>query len=241
MPVYEPPRGKTSVWVYIVGGCLALGLLVLLGFGALGFFMARTIHQAVTAPPPPISSYTFPYSDTAASCAVTLPDGEGQLIYMHVLPTSTVPTAGQRALRLVGAKGAVDRPLQYYCASAPRIGIYWYPRTTSSGPQVRLLDTCGETIVDVDRRVSRMVIRRDGSVFVGDMAVDSSSSSEEISGDPPKLVSVEINGKPANDMTALFGKDQGTYLGTIVRRGNALVLVNAGTPQADKPRQGRTE
>ncbi len=42
-------------------------------------------------------------------------------------------------------------------------------------------------------------------------------------------------------MTARFGKDQGTYLGTIVRKGNGLVFAPAKPIPAVKSRQGQID
>lgn len=237
MPVYEPPRGKASIWVYIVGGCLALGLLAAIGFAVLGYFLTRTIHQAMTAPPPPrvpLSAYKFGYSG-AAQCSIVLPDKVGTLTYIHVLPRTSKYDygVGERAIRLQSSKGIAERPLMYYSSSRVRVGVYWYDASKSGGPHIRLLDDCGETTVDLSRRVTRAVLREAGRVYSGDLIdvhnYEGFGTEETYTNGKPTVTSVTFDGKPADDVTARFGKDQGTYLGTIVRKGNTLVF------QAAKP------
>lgn len=231
----QQPKSRDRLW-YVLGGCGCgcLFILVILVIGFIGLRATKSVTSTkhggvlpVSAPNP--STYHFNYPE-AAKCMLTLPDGSGKVVYMQVLRPkwSQGRWSGDRAVRLdtKGYKG-VECRLISYAASKVKVGVYWYPGRNGSGPYLRLLDDGRESIVDLQRAVSRAVLVVNKRKYAGDLRNDSSYSEEAYSR-PFGRAEVYINGKQADDVTDTFGKDQGKYLGSIVENAGKLVFNPAG-------------
>lgn len=241
---YEDNNRKYPKWLPYTGagcgvGCLTVAVIVWFVIIMPMRTAVNSIKAQMNTPTHPIVSgtYKFSYTTGASSCKVNLPDGAGSITYLHVLHdgSGSIYGDGQRAIRYTanGMK-TVECPLQYFQPVNVRVGCYWYPKKNGHGPFLRFYDSCGESVLDIDRGVTRDIIKVENQLFAGDYAADSSSSEYSIdkTKSPPVVTGMIINGVPADDVTKQFGADKGIYIGSIVRKGNLLKFEPAMTEKA---------
>lgn len=235
MPVYEPPsQSKTSPWTYIAYGCGGLILLVFIAGAAFSFFAAKMVRTAMTVRVPKPIPYAAPtssnrtsrfqYQSYASRCQFALPDGS-KCTYMHVIDRDWKCTESwdHRAISIsTGKDDTYTLPLIiYFAASKPvKISVYWYLKDKSNF--IRFEDGEREHLVDLNAKVSMMVVRSNGYAFGGAIA-DPTKIGYSIGGDSNGNYSGEIGGKPASDITTIISKDKGKYLGSIVQQANKLI------------------
>ena len=239
MPSVSNGGGKSASWpVYVAcgcGGCLVAAILLWVGAGiAVSVFFNRMLSGTASTPSSP-PAFHYP---SAAQCRVPLPGGSGHLVYLHVLGDGSGNTYGEgrRTIRLeTGFHSGAECPVCYFPSAGVRVGLYWYPERNGDGPYLRVFDDTGETLIDLKRGVSRDLLRSGGAVYAGDPPAGQKLFGETTvyTQTPPK-VTVEYNGKPAQDVTARFGADNGKYLGSIVRHGNLLRFEAAGQTPAPR-------
>lgn len=236
MPCVDKDRNGRSSLIQTCGLVFVVVILVAV-LGAIGIYiymarlMSSAISTALSGTPPPRSTkpYKFGYSGVAAKCYLPLPEGWGSVTYQHGLGDGRglLPVEGERAVTLTTRTGkSVDCPLGYFAPPKVRVGFYWYPEKHGSGPYLRLYDSCEESIVDVRRGVTQHLIRESGKAYSGDR-IDYYESIISSSKPGSTIVDVKINGKPATDVTSIFGKNKGQYLGSVVRVGNKLIFTPA--------------
>lgn len=229
MPVYEPEK-KGYGWVgYLAagcGGCLVLSLIAVVG---MGLFVRHTVSRAMSQ-----MSQTMPKHNTrfhwskwsqAAKVSLALPDGHGTLTYAGY--PADGPFLFESAIKLVSSTGASQEWPSDSAEGATNMAVdlYWCPVTDGKGPFVRLRDSSSESVLDLKRHELGAVEHAGTSAFMVDYSyTDKGLSGYDFTttGTPPKCYS---NGRPCPDITNAMASPNRRYLGSIVRRGNKLVLV----------------
>ncbi len=118
----------------------------------------------------------------------------------------------------------VELPLPMNVGGRTEINVYFYGETNGTGPFLRLQDRRGETLIDLRRRVSRLIVREEGIPYAGDLESESPSISWTSEGDGQ--VSVSVDDAPAEQLTgALAGP--GEYLGRLDGTKGPIVFVPA--------------
>lgn len=237
---YEDGNPRRPKWPLYTGigcgvGCLVAVLFVLWAIVLPIGRAYKHISTQISTPTRPVASgtYKFPYAAGAATCKVNLPDGNGSITYLHSLydANGSIYGRGERAIRYAAnGKKPVDCSLKDLQPVNLRVECYWYPKKNGKGPYLRLSDISGQSVLDVNRGVTREINQIEKQLFAGDYADDGSSIDYSLDNTkkPPLPMSVVINGAPADDVTKQFGADKGIYIGSIVRRGNLLKFVPAG-------------
>jgi hypothetical protein len=115
--------------------------------------------------------YNFGYESESAHVIIQLPDGYGQLTYMH-RPEGTGPAHPADGSRGIALKSAGHKPqewpLPYYQLRTVRVGLYWHPAKNNMGPFLRFYDATGEFVLDLKRNEIAELVRENGKVFIGD-------------------------------------------------------------------------
>jgi len=106
----------------------------------------------------------------------------------------------------------IELPLPMNVGGRTNINVYFYPRQDGSGPAIRLQDHWGQYMLDLKRKVSRLIIRVDGSTYAGDLHSERASSGWSQADGGPE--SVEIDGRPAQLLQGTLA-GPGQYLGRL--------------------------
>jgi hypothetical protein len=219
---------RKPIWPKIVGGGCCLLLVVALPFstyiylvlGSLWFDIKERRQDRV-----PVESrlegYSFTQRSNASSCSIRLPDGE-PITYMEVYPTGGSGHS-DRAVELNYLGNKVVRPLlQAYREEGTYIDLYWYPRRGYSGPYVRVKDT-DEQIIDLGQGVTRSLTRFETYAYSAVLwKGEETESGYRVA--EHGWTDVTFNHVPADDVTSVFGFDDGRLIGSIGWRGNKLAF-----------------
>lgn len=104
-----------------------------------------------------------------------------------------------------------------------KMNVYFYPQEDGAGPFIRFQDQWGETLLDLPRRVLRMMLRIEGIAYAGDLRGDASAGWSILEGGEP---SVRIGGRPAERLTGRLAAP-GQYLGRLDGTKGPVVFIAA--------------
>lgn len=230
MPVYEPEK-KGCGWAgYLAAGCGGCLLLAVIAVVGMGLYVRHAVSRVLKPTVKRTGSYHYHSWSSSPQVSFALPDGS-TLSYAHYLPgmqAVQVPGEGERALRWLPRTGkSQEWPLPYSQQMSVRVGVYWHSAKNGQGPFVRFFDATTNSVLDLRRREVGSVERPGAKSYMADYAYDDYSFTSGFqwssSGSPP----MSANGKPAIDITRVVKPSNCTYLGSIIRKGNALVFVPA--------------
>ena len=239
MPAYEGKRDGWSWPHYLLAGCGATALIVVIVLVGGVFAVRHIIQQALSIPPPHRTGpYNWGYWSQSATSTTTLPAGAGRLTYGHVFVSPHLAGGGERALRLKTSGRTEEWPLAYSAATQVRVGVYWHPAANGQGPFLRFVDPGNEQVLDLGRREVGNLHRLNARIYEVDYEYDNttlctSGVTQEFDGNGKLIRLTGPNGGPPTDLTQALESARCTYLGSIVRKGNKLVFVKS--PGRSKP------
>lgn len=73
-------------------------------------------------------------------------------------------------VRFGAGAAAVERWLPMNAGGRTRINAYWYAPTDNFGPCIRLQDSHGEYLLDLNKKTTCLILRYEGHVFAGEIA-----------------------------------------------------------------------
>ncbi len=110
------------------------------------------------------------------------------------------------------------------------INVYWYPVLSDEGPYIRLKSTEDESLIDLKKFKSYLVVRLQGRAFIGEIVSGSMGYSSAVSRrrDNGWDVSVKFEGTAAIEVTGGYiGQSKGEYLGKLVVEKNKADFIPA--------------
>lgn len=200
---------------------LGVGLVVLALVICLGHLAVKSLYGPVEG----FDEESQPWSE----CAVQLPNESGRVVLLRRCLHPLFAEYDRQIRFEVGDDPNTVCWLPTNCGGRTCINVYWYPANRAEGPYVKLRDSWGVYVLDLQRKTASILREHNGVRYIGEIPPqsDGSVSSGWSKADGRKDWTYTVGKNEGRKLNGLLAEAKGLYLGRLDSRTGALRFVPA--------------
>ena len=146
-------------------------------------------------------------------CPIDFPDGSGRIVFLRRITPPFISEYDRKIRLETPSFNKVARWLPTNTGGRTIIKVYWYERKNKEGPFLRLKDNFGEYLIDINRGVTKQILRINGRSFAGEIQ-DKQVGIAWVK-DSDGNIKVYVGDNEAKEITGTLAALPGKYIGLL--------------------------